>query len=95
MVAYSWTCACCGKQHDELPVHWATEAPAYYEAIPEAERESRARLSEDFCFVGGEYFFIRGLIEIPIIGRSEKFSWGVWASLSAASMDTVLSIWDS
>ena len=64
MVAYSWICRCCGKQHHELPVHWATEAPAYYEAMPEAERNAHAELSDDFCSIDGEYFFIRGLIEI-------------------------------
>jgi hypothetical protein len=93
MVAYSWTCQCCGKQHDELPAHWATAAPVSYEDIPEAERAARAELLDDFCSVD-EHYFIRGLIEIPIIGSDEIFSWGVWVSLSATSMETVQGAWE-
>lgn len=93
MLAYSWTCRCCGKQHDELPLHWGAEVPDYYHAIPEAERTDRAELSEDFCCLDGEHFFIRGRVEIPIIGHSERFSWGVWTTLSETSMDTVRRAW--
>jgi len=94
MLRYSWTCRCCGQPHDELPIHWAAEAPVYYDALSEAERETRADLSADFCAIDEAHFFIRGLIEIPTVGHSEKFSWGVWASLSSASMETVQRVWD-
>jgi hypothetical protein len=94
MLAHSWTCACCGKQHDELPVRWATPTPDYYDAIPEADREARAELLDDFCSVDGEHFFIRGLHEIPIIGREETFGWGVWTTLSKASIETVQDAWE-
>ncbi len=94
MLRYSWTCGCCGRQHDELPIHWSVEAPAYYDAVPEAERAARTRLSDDFCTVDDQYFFIRGVIEIPILGQSEPLTWGAWASLSAASMDAVHRVWE-
>jgi hypothetical protein len=94
MLRYSWTCRCCGQPHAELPIHWGAEAPVYYDALSEAERETRADLSADFCIIDGEHFFIRGVIEIPIVGQSERFTWGVWTSLSAANMDTVRRVWD-
>jgi hypothetical protein len=94
MISYSWTCTCCGKQHDELPIRWATSVPDHYEAIPDAEREARAELYDDFCFVDDEHFFIRGLLEIPIIGREETFGWGVWTTLSKTNMEKVLETWE-
>jgi hypothetical protein len=94
MLTYSWTCACCGQQHDELPVRWASPAPDYYAAIPESEREVRAELLDDFCSADSEHFFIRGLLEIPIIGREETFGWGVWTTLSRASMEKVQDAWE-
>ena len=30
-------------------------------------------------------YFLRALLEIPIIGNDEPFMWGVWGSVSAAS----------
>jgi hypothetical protein len=93
MLAYSWTCSCCGKQHNELPLHWGTPAPDYYEAIQEHERRARAELSDDFCTLDGEHFFIRGRLEIPVVGQDETFSWGVWTTLSKASMESVQEAW--
>jgi hypothetical protein len=48
--------------------------------VPE---EKRTELTEDFCVIDEQHFFIRGHIEIPIIDSHEKFIWSVWASLSA------------
>lgn len=35
--------------------------------------------------VDGEFFFVRGEIELPIHDWNESFLWGAWVSLSAAS----------
>ena len=93
MLRYTWTCSCCGRQFHELPIHWVAQAPAHYEEMTEAERQTRAELSADFCAIDDSVFFIRGVIEISLIGHAEMFSWGVWASLSAASMEKVRRAW--
>ncbi|HEY2135514.1 MAG TPA: DUF2199 domain-containing protein [Xanthobacteraceae bacterium] len=94
MLRYTWTCSCCGKQFDDLPLAWDVRAPEHYEEIPESERQARAELTTNFCSIDGDAFYIRGLIEIPVIGRTEKLAWGAWASLSSASKETVLRVWD-
>ena len=38
--------------------------------------------------------FIRGCIEIPIIGRSDVLMWGVWSSLSKESFLRALELWN-
>jgi hypothetical protein len=81
---YAWTCACCGKQFDTLPLDWAFEAPNYWNDIPEAERATRGMLSSDFC-IADEHYFIRGCLQVPIIGSDDRLVWGVWASQSATS----------
>jgi hypothetical protein len=65
-----YTCSCCGKYHDELPTSYGTLAPVYYEFATPAEREKRFELSEDLCVMDNEHFFIRGCVEIPIIGAN-------------------------
>ena len=77
MLRYQWTCKCCGRQHDELPLDWSAKAPDHYLAIPEDERPARTRLSKDFCTIDGKAFYLRGAIEIPIIGRADRFAWAV------------------
>src|SRR5437667_12311635 len=83
IMQYAWTCSCCGKQFDTLPLDWAYDAPNYWSDIPEAERATRGSLSPDFC-VADEHFFIRGCLEVPIIGFADKLGFGVRVSQSAA-----------
>jgi hypothetical protein len=90
---YAWTCSCCGKQFDTLPLDWAFDAPSYWNDIPEAERAARGKLSSDFC-IADEHFFIRGCLQIPIIGSDEMLVWGVWVSQSAASFERAQELFD-
>jgi len=84
-----YSCSCCGKYHDELPTSYGTLGPVYYEFAPPEEREQRFELSEDLCVMDNENFFIRGCVEIPIIGTNEEFIWGAWVSLSEANFKKV------
>jgi hypothetical protein len=94
MLQYLWTCRCCGKQFNNLPLHWNADAPVFYETIPEDQREIRAELTSSACVIDDTSFFIRGMIEIPLLGYSEMFSWGAWVSLSSESMEVIGRTWE-
>jgi hypothetical protein len=44
-------------------------------------------LSEDFCILRGEHFFVRCVFEIPVRGLADKFGYGVWSTLSQANFE--------
>lgn len=90
---YAWTCGCCGKQFETLPLDIAFDAPVYWSLIPEEERAKRAQLDSDYCTLD-ESFFVRGLIELPVKGVDDKFCWGVWSSLSRKSLDRIRTVRD-
>jgi hypothetical protein len=92
---YAWTCRCCGKQYDTLPISYGTEAPAQWFSLPVSEREVRAVLTADFCRIDDKDLFVRGCVEIPVKGLNETFVWGAWVSLSEESMDRALELWDA
>ena len=82
----SYTCSCCGQVHEGLAdLGW--EAPDYYYTVPEAERERRCVLTSDVCSIDDRDFFIRGCLEIPVIGRHEPFTFGAWCSLSRTNFE--------
>jgi hypothetical protein len=95
MLRYAWTCRCCGQPQEGLPLAWGPLAPAPYEALPEGERETRARINADLCIIDDREFYIRGLIELPIVGRAEVFSWIAWCSISAASWQRMGDLWEA
>jgi len=83
-----YLCSCCGDVHRGLPA-WHFDAPVQVAAIPVAERTERVELTTDACVIGGidqPQFYAKGLLEIPVIGESEPFVWGIWLSLSEDSM---------
>lgn len=91
---YVWTCACCGNRYDTLPMSYDAEAPYYWNSLPPAERESRAKLHTNFCTIDDQYYFVRASLEIPVLGRPEPFVWGVWTSLSRDNFRRALELWN-
>src|SRR4051812_26344605 len=89
----SWTCSLCGAVHAEVPLCFGADAP-WRALVTEAEFEGRVELNDDVCVVDGRAFFIRGHVELPIVGTDETFVWSVWSSLSEASFRHVSERWD-
>jgi len=92
---YAWTCACCGKQYNTLPLDFAIKAPHNWFGIPEEERAARAKLSQDVCIIDGEERYIRGVIEVPVHGLDDCFAYGVWVSVSETSFQRIHELWDA
>lgn len=88
-----YTCKSCGEFHPGLPLSYGAEAPVYWESIPAEERQQRGELSTDQCVIDDEHFFVLGRLEIPVIGKTERFSWLVWVSLSEQSFARVHELW--
>ncbi|MFI5734154.1 DUF2199 domain-containing protein [Kribbella sp. NPDC051587] len=84
-------CRSCGEQHSGLPSAFHTEAPAYWR--PELDGAPGSELGSDQCVIDGEHFFVRGLIELPVIGTADTFVWGVWVSLSQESFQHISDRW--
>src|SRR3954469_1928259 len=94
----SWKCGSCDIAHHGM-FDLATFAPDFWGGQQESEHNSAIRLdgdflSEDFCVVDGEHFFVRCVFEIPVHGLAEKFGFGIWSTLSRANFDIYLKAFD-
>jgi hypothetical protein len=92
---YSWTCHCCGKQFDELPLAFGLDSPDPWLALTEAERESRGAISSDTYIIDDQHFFVRGCLEIPLAGRDGIFNWSAWVSVSEKSFKRITDLWET
>ena len=81
--------------HDDLPFAYGADAPDAWLAIPPAERQRRGELSSDQCVIDDEHYFVRGNIEIPVIGQALPLSWGVWVSLSQTNFLRCVELWSA
>ncbi|MFC0534067.1 DUF2199 domain-containing protein [Phytohabitans kaempferiae] len=87
-----YVCRCCGEHHAELPLAYGMEAPAYWS--DELAADPLSALEQELCTIKSESFFIRGLIEIPVVDTGETFVWNVWTSLSKDNFARTVERWD-
>ena len=89
-----FVCAQCGTAHEGYPTDRGYTLPDDVWAIPESERETRAKSTTDLCEMDGRYF-IRGILLIPLVQREDDFAWGIWAELEHSDFERYLEIYDS
>ena len=89
-----WHCADCGEAHDELPAA-TISAPVYWEEASEEERIRDFELTADTCVWKEEHFFVRGVLEVPLVDREGSFDFGVWSSLSRENFELYTALGDS
>ncbi len=74
-----YTCSTCHQYHEELPMDVGYDFPAFYDP---KDKESAKTLTSDTFILNNESFFVRGVLELPIIDSDKVFNYGVWVSLS-------------
>ena len=80
----SFVCSICGERHDGLqaigyvkPQHWLDLS---------ADQQARGKIDSDLCATVDGHFFVRAVLEVPIIGGPEPtLEFGPWTSLSEAN----------
>ena len=93
-----WTCASCSEEHG-WPFDLGARAPGPwpYDEIMEPNSSLRTEgnfLSQDFCVLDGEHFFVRALMEIPVQVLEGPFGFGCWTTLSRANFDRYVDQFD-
>jgi hypothetical protein len=89
-----WKCGSCDEWHTGPCLDFGYDSPHYwleehekgsqeFNLLPSwIRKHNKTFLTQDYCATDDEYFFVRGLIHLPIIGAAETLRWGVWGSLS-------------
>ncbi|HXC57421.1 MAG TPA: DUF2199 domain-containing protein [Rhizomicrobium sp.] len=89
-----WTCPNCRAIHNGLfdmacakPDAWP--GPEDGKQPNSAVLDSTHFLSEDFCVLNDEHFFVRAVLEIPVLGAPAgvRFAYGVWSTLSRKNFE--------
>ena len=87
-----WKCGSCDHWHTGPCLDFGFSTPYYWRKEYESEslpsgKTSTTFLDEDRCVIQDEYFFVRGIIHLPILGTGESFRWGIWGSLSRENFE--------
>ena len=95
----AWFCATCGGEHQGMP-DLAAHSPDLWTGSEEYEPNGALRLdgnflSEDFCVLDGEHFFVRSVLFIPVRGMDQDFGFGCWSTLSRANFEKYVAAFDT
>jgi hypothetical protein len=89
-----YTCRTCSQYHTGVPFSFAADFPDPYANLSKDERDLRATIGSDQCILDSQSFFLRGIMEIPVIGSDQPFLWGVWASIREEVFDEISDCWE-
>jgi hypothetical protein len=95
-----WVCVSCGNTHVGI-FDLACAKPDFWEGAEEyapnvLALESTHFLSEDFCVLNDQHYFVRCVLGLPLIGlEGERFGFGVWATLSKPNFARYIESFDS
>jgi hypothetical protein len=73
---------------------------AFHAAAPDAwseelDSDAESGLTADQCVIGGERFFVRGLLVLPVRDADADFTWGTWIEVSAGSFERMSELWET
>jgi hypothetical protein len=97
-----WKCGSCEEWHTgpcldlsfDSPFYWPqdSERSVRWSFLPSGnlDKPSSSFLDEDYCAINDEDFFVRGVLNLPIVGTTQTFCWGVWGSLSRTNFEALL-----
>src|SRR5262249_51595300 len=63
--------------------------------VPEDERANRIKLDADLCVIDDQEFYIRGVVQIPILDCEQTLGIGVWVSQKEENFRTYIDNYDS
>jgi hypothetical protein len=96
----AWECTSCGLTHAGL-FDLASDEPYFWEGGIDKRPNSAVLgagnvLTEDFCIIDGQHYFVRCVLKLPLVGLSGKsFGFGVWATLSKTNFALYYENFDS
>lgn len=89
-------CSNCDEEHDIAQMALVYKEPIQWHWISDADRAA-SELTPDLCIIRSApdtWYFIRGVLSIPIQNSTNVYEWGVWTSLSEQSYNEVVAHWD-
>jgi hypothetical protein len=83
-----YLCEICGQFHAGQYISFACDCPDPYASLSQAKKKY-THFDVNSCLIEDAYY-IRGIIELPILELEEQFLWGLWARVWPQDYDEIL-----
>lgn len=89
------TCSQCGRMHSRDEMELSFKGPDIVAALPDAQRKSEVRETNDLCAIRNDHFYVRGVIPLPVAGWGKPYRIGAWVEVERAAFDRIRELWDA
>jgi hypothetical protein len=79
-VEETWQCEVCGLIHVGLPFTLRIASPSPWTV--EAAQHPESELLAEQCVIGGERFFLCGLVVLPVVDAEPDLEWAIWVEVA-------------
>jgi hypothetical protein len=90
-------CSICGKEHPVLDPTF--RRPEAFERLDSSIREAHAIADDDLCSIKlpgvAARWFVRGVLPVVVVDRSEDLWWGLWAEVSEEAFKRIVELWSA
>jgi hypothetical protein len=90
-------CAICGEEHAVLDPTF--RRPEAFVRLDPSVREAHARADDDLCSItlpgAASRWFVRGVLPVVVVDRSEDLWWGLWAEISETAFNRIMELWSN
>jgi hypothetical protein len=86
-------CSICGGSHKKTESELYFRLPDEVYELPREERDNRCKFNSDLCTLDEKQFYVRGLLPLPVAGRSKPYYIGVWALVSTETFARIRELW--
>jgi len=87
-------CSTCGKTHTVDDLELVFHRPEPIDQIPEIDRPEKVKQSDDLASIGYDRFFVRCVLPLPVEGRANPYSLGVWAEVTEQDFFKIIDLWN-
>jgi hypothetical protein len=87
-------CSQYGKIHARSELELTFKRPDVIASLPEGDRRSDVKESEDLCSLRSERFFIRAVLPLPVEEWKSPYRIGIWVEVQRNAFDRVLQLWE-
>ena len=92
-----YVCAMCGREHEGPPLAYDfPPIPASVgQVVGRDELEQRTRRTDDQFFLDEERFWLKGLLELPVLDAEQPLLFGVWVEVERDVLTAIERAWDT
>ncbi len=87
-------CPCCGEMVPEADIELSYLKPDDLVGVDQKEIEDSCKFTSDYYACEEEYFYIRGVIPLPIKDSDQIYNIGAWAQVSPGSFNRIWELWE-